>query len=306
MSHFLILLATFNGERFLDEQIQSIKDQTVDQVSILVSDDGSTDRTLSILRRWQKIWDKGDFTVVKGPKKGFEENFRSLIIKAEPSYDLYAFCDQDDVWMAEKLADASECLGQFGADTYAMLCGRTKLINENGSTVGYSPEMRVEPNFKNALVQSIAGANTMVFNCKTLKLLKTVSANASFVSHDWWTYLWVTGAGGTVVYEGVPKILYRQHESNIIGSNSGLSSRLVRVRKILDGVFRRWTDRNLDGLSLSSSYLTEQNRALVRNIVRARQRSSLRYFFFLVQNKIHRQTTLGNISLLVAAIFGKI
>src|SRR5665213_3252287 len=103
-----VLLGTFNGARFLDEQLESLAAQDVANVDIYASDDGSTDSTLAILERWST----GVFEISGGPRKGFSENFRSLVLSAgeRADADFIAFCDQDDIWDTDKFTAAMAAL----------------------------------------------------------------------------------------------------------------------------------------------------------------------------------------------------
>lgn len=98
-----ILLCTYNGARFLAEQLESLEYQTHQNWVVIASDDGSTDLTLEILQQYQAKWPSGKLTIRGGPQKGFSQNFLSLACDPEIKANYYAFCDQDDVWLPEKL-----------------------------------------------------------------------------------------------------------------------------------------------------------------------------------------------------------
>ena len=98
-----ILLCTYNGARFLAEQLDSLEAQTHQNWIVISSDDGSTDQTLEILYQYQAKWPAGKLTIRSGPQKGFCQNFLSLACDPEIKADYYAFCDQDDVWLIDKL-----------------------------------------------------------------------------------------------------------------------------------------------------------------------------------------------------------
>src|SRR3546814_1588664 len=98
------------------------------------------------------------------------------------------------------------------------------------------------------LVQSIAGGNTMVFNRSAHVLLQEAGDLLNLPSHDWWAYQLISGAGGRVYYDAEPNVLYRQHEANIVGSNSGISARLTRIRLLLGGRFHQWNEQTLHAL----------------------------------------------------------
>ena len=100
---------------------------------------------------------------------------------------------------------------------------------------------RRRPSFENALVQSLAGGNTMVFNCAAKRLLEK-AGSLDIVAHDWWTYKLTTAAGGFVVYDPEPSVEYRQHGQNLIGSNSSIFAKIQRIRMLLSNRFRDWND----------------------------------------------------------------
>lgn len=306
-SIFCVLLATYNGARHLDVQLRSVAEQNVARINVIASDDGSTDDTLAILKHWQKHWSKGKFDILKGPCAGFAENFRSLMIQAETAHaDFLAFSDQDDVWLSDKLAVAASALDQAADKVPQLYCGRTTMVNEAGRPLGQSLLMARPPSFRNALVQSIAGGNTMVMNRPAASLLRAVSNENSFVSHDWWAYLWVTGVGGKVVYDHIPRIFYRQHGDNLIGSNSNTIARLSRMRRLLKGQFSAWTDHNLKGLLREQSWLTDENADLLRRFAASRAKSRQAFLHLVWSEGIFRQSRAGTVSLYLAIALGRL
>jgi len=190
-----ILLATYNGGAFLREQLASYEAQHHGNWYVWASDDGSTDRTLEILAEYQERWGKR-MTVVAGPHQGFVANFLSLVCRPEINADYYAYSDQDDLWEPEKLTRAVAWLSMVPPSIPALYCARTRLVDEQGRDRGFSPLMRRPPSFANALMQNIAGGNTMVFNAAACALLRSVEPGVEVVTFDWWTYLVVTGCGG--------------------------------------------------------------------------------------------------------------
>jgi glycosyltransferase involved in cell wall biosynthesis len=139
-----------------------------------VSDDGSTDATAATVEAWRSRWNKGSLTLVEGPGKGFAANFRSMIIDPRIDADYYAFCDQDDVWERDRLESAIRWMQGEDMEAPLLFCSRTATISEAGDPAGHSPLFRRPPSFRNALVQSIAGGNTMFFNREARDLLAKV------------------------------------------------------------------------------------------------------------------------------------
>lgn len=301
-----ILMGTYNGERFLKEQLDSIAAQTHSNWELHVSDDGSTDNTLAILDTTTSSWLHHKTTVRAGPRKGFVANFLSLACDPEIEADYYAFSDQDDVWENDKLARALEWLQTVAPHTPALYCSRTRLIDEKGQTIGFSPLFRRKPSFRNALVQSIAGANSMVFNKAARKLLLMSDYQTPVVSHDWWVYMLVTGCSGEVFYDPRPSIGYRQHEQNLVGSNVGWRSRYVRIMASFRGRFTEWNDMNIAALLGLKDCLSSESRTTLKHFVHLRSASPFNRLNGLTATGLYRQTTPGNISLFVATLLGKI
>jgi glycosyltransferase involved in cell wall biosynthesis len=301
-----ILMATYNGAAYLEEQLVSLRAQSYPWIDIIVSDDGSQDGTPDILRQWLERWDKGRFVMRHGPGKGFAENFRSLIVDPAIDADYFAFCDQDDIWEPDKLETAVSRLRAFAHGMPALFCSRTLTITENGRAVGASPLFARNPSFRNALVQSLAGGNTMVLNRAALSLVKSASIRSGFVSHDWWAYLLVSGAGGQVFYCSRPLVRYRQHGSNQVGANTSLGARLGRLRRLIEGQFWRWSEENLAGLEANADLLTPD---AIQSLVRFREARTAalpRRLFQLVRSGVYRQTLTGNIGLYVAALIKRL
>jgi len=111
-----------------------------------------------------------------------------------------------------------------------------------------SPLFKKPPSFSNALVQSIAGDNTMAFNKALRDLIVQSTTNTQAVSHDWWCYQIISGAGGVVLYDTKPSLNYRQHQENLVGSNDNWFARLTLVRYLWEGKLRFWNDINLTAL----------------------------------------------------------
>lgn len=302
---FAILLATYNGARWLDAQLHSLAAQDRARIDVTVSDDGSTDGTGALLAEWARRWRKGRFEVVSGPGRGFAENFRFLLGRDVGDATYVAFCDQDDLWLPGKLGIAAAALREFG-ERPALFCSRTELMDESGSMTGHSPAFPRPPGFANALVQSIAGGNTMVLNRAAFRLVSEAAGRAAFVSHDWFCYLMVSGAGGEVVFSHEPLVRYRQHASNLVGANIGWRARLERLTAALGGRFTRWNDVNLAALDRCQNLLTEDARLQLDRFKAAREGSLPQRLAALRRSGVYRQTASGQVSLWLAALLGKL
>lgn len=306
LTHVTIFMCTFNGEQFLAQQLDSIANQTFANWSVIVSDDGSTDGTLEILQRYRDNWGEEKLDVRQGPRRGFAANFLSVTCSVRNRSHFYAWADQDDIWRNNKLEAALSVLQRYPSDTPLLYSARTELIDGAGSSIGFSPAFKRAPSFANALVQSIGGGNTMVFNSQAHDLLLHAGPDLDIVAHDWWVYLLVAGVGGEVVHDLTPTLLYRQHDANIIGSNTGWGARVVRLRTMFNGRSQSWNDRNIAALSSVSSRMSPENGVRFECFRKARSSKLIRRFLYLKRCGIYRQTVLGNLGLFLAALLGKL
>lgn len=301
-----VLLATYNGARFLNEQLQTIEAQRVGRINIWAGDDGSSDKTLEILASWQERWKRGEFHLIVGPGKGYVENFRHLVIAAASERGYLAFSDQDDIWDRDKLSIAIAFLKAVPLSEPALYGGRTRIVGSDGQMIGMSPLFKRRPTFSNALVQSIAGGNTMVLNRTAANLLAETCELTSFVSHDWWCYQIVSGAGGHVIYDPSPRIGYRQHEGNAIGENQGWQARVKRIAALADGHFAVWNDCNIRALERCRDKLSDESKCLLDAFQDVRIGGPSRAVCNLWRYGIRRQTFASDLALYAAAALGKL
>lgn len=301
-----VLLCTMQAQRFLAEQLNSIATQSHPRWSIWASDDGSDDHTHAILEYYQSHWGEDRISIHDGPAEGSTANFLSLSCRADIDADYFAYADQDDVWEADKLERAVAWLKTVPDDVPALYGSRTLLVDARNQHIGYSPLFEREPDFRNALVQSIAGGNTMVFNRAARDLLRQAGETVEAVTHDWWAYMLVTGCGGQVHYDPYPTVRYRQHSNNQFGSNVSVLAQLKRARQLLRGRFRDWVDANLRALHQVRHLMTPESRQVLDDFVAARQRPLVARLLGLRRAGIFRQTRLGNAGLAVAALINRL
>ena len=300
-----ILMCTKDGAAFLGEQLASIAWQTHDNWSLIVSDDGSRDATLSILSQFAEGRPHA-IVVRNGPQQGVCANFLSLATDPSIAADYFAFSDQDDIWYEDKLERALKWLCTVPADVPAVYCGRTELVSNDGRSYGLSPLFSRPIAFRNAIVQSLGGGNTMVFNAAAKRLLEA-TGRLDVVLHDWWLYQLVSAVGGAIHYDPRPMLKYRQHPGNLIGSNLGWGARLVRLRMIFRGRFRDWNAKNVAALARIPAHLiTPQNRKTLALFAEARTAPLFKRLYCLRQSGIYRQTLLGNLGLILATILKRI
>jgi glycosyltransferase involved in cell wall biosynthesis len=303
-----ILLATYNGAQFLTEQLESIARQTHSAWTLTISDDGSTDNTLALVAEFAARITQ-PLTVLQGPRqKSSTRNFCHLIQNAPDaeSSDLYAFCDQDDVWLDNKLERAVEWHEQQQTHAVRLYCSRTQFVDEQLNPIGLSPGIQRPPSFGNALVQNIASGNTMVFNQAVLKGLQKVRPEHS-VWHDWTTYLVATALGGLVHFQDSPSLLYRQHQRNVVGSNNNLNQLVRSITLSIRGRYQCRISKNQ--LAIKDMGLQENNKFIeLSTLIKLIRISSnpLKRAWLFNRSKLHRQGRVSHAILWVAALLGKL
>lgn len=220
--------------------------------------------------------------------------------------DYYAYSDQDDIWLPNKLAVALNYFQNFNdLSVPHVYSGRTHLVDESLNPLGLSPLFGLQRSFRNALVQSIAGGNTMVFNRAAKKVLEQAGIQ-SVVSHDWWTYQLISGVGGIVHYDQTPYILYRQHPDSLIGSNQSIRSKFTRILYVIDGRFKLWNEINCKALKQISDMLTFESGEVLNTFIKLRSASFIDRVRLLEVCGLYRQSLFGTISLWFAIILNKI
>lgn len=301
-----ILMCTYNGAAFLQEQLESFARQSHTSWTLYVSDDASTDATRQLLADYQQRWGEDRMKVFDGPCQGFGKNFVSLLKRPEVQGRFYAFSDQDDVWFEDKLERSVARLVTLSASRPALYCSRTRLVDVSRNAVGFSPLFSRRPSFRNALVQSLAGANTMLINQPAREVLMQLPEDARIVAHDWLAYMLVTACGGDAFYDAQPSLEYRQHGNNLIGANNRLVDRLNRLCNMLSGRFVEWNDANLKILQAMRPLLTQENRTVLEHFENVRRSGIAVRLCEFYRSGVYRQTFVGNITLIIAAFLARI
>ena len=297
-----ILLCTYNGERYLDEQLNSVLNQTHTNWRIYASDDGSNDETLRILEKFQEKVGTDRIIIINGPRNGPTSNFLSLISRVDGDYEYFAFCDQDDVWHEEKLFRAVKLLIGVENQVPAVYCSSTRYIASNGRFLQCSYVFKGKPSFKNALVQCIAGGNTMVFNKMAKNILSKTPKFQMLVAHDWWLYILITAYGGYVHYDKAPSVDYRQHSNALVGENRSINSKIKRILMLLDGRYKKWTNLNITALDAISHELPLHSKQTLDFFKKIKRSSFFTRVFIFIYSGIRRQTFMGNIALAIAVL----
>jgi glycosyltransferase involved in cell wall biosynthesis len=296
-----VLLSTYNGERYLAEQLDSLFAQRGVVVDLLVRDDGSRDGTLEILRGYAAR--HPGMRIHEGRNLGVVGSYLELLrLAAEYDTPLFAFCDQDDVWLPGKLAAAAERLTQ-DAGTPRMFCSAVRYVDAGLHELGVS-RTRQRPGFRNAIVENIAVGCTTVFNRAALDLVNSAPPRHALM-HDWWLYL-VVSAFGQVVFDPLPNILYRQHGANVVGGTTStmrmMMTRLKRLKLRREGTFR-CSSQAEEFLRCFGGRVDAAQRRTIEDMLAARD-SVTRRIRFAFSGQVHRANWLDDLLLRVLVIAG--
>ena len=216
-----VLLATFNGELYLSEFLDSLVQQQGVKIHLRVSDDGSADGTLNIIDSYKNKF--ASCQVYNGPQNGPSANFFSLIEKA--TYEFVALADQDDIWLPNHLLLS---LNRLAEDTNSPSI-TFSAVTEFGEKLKYEtiwPSRFPGEDIKSILTENPARGCTFVLNQKAVKLI-CLHKPMSAVMHDWWILL-LLYTSGKVSWSEIPEVKYRIHSYNVIGGKHSFSIRLSK------------------------------------------------------------------------------
>ncbi len=305
--HIRILMGTYQGADYLQAQLDSFTAQTHDNWSLWVSDDGSTDATPGILKRFAEAHPDREIRLCTGSKKGICANFLSLLTHHDlPGDSLIALSDQDDVWAPDRLAAVAAHLGP-GRRGAPMLYGSDTIVTDAAlRPLGRTRRYKWQPGFPNALLQNMVAGNTMALSAAGLALVRRAQPATPVPCHDWWLYLLITGAGGRVAYDPVPRVFYRQHGANTLGAHRGLRAALRRVACLRDGTYRDWIASNLAALDSVRVHLTAPHRACVKRLCATQGTGGVARLSSLHRAGARRHDRAGQLAVSVMALTGHV
>lgn len=222
-----VIMSTYNGEKFVREQLDSIVNQTYKNVEIVVRDDGSSDGTVEIIKEYQKKYN--NIKLHEGENLGFIKSFFELLKLADADY--YSYADQDDVWMENKIELAVEELNKLDDSKPNMVFGNSDYYNEEMKFIGKG-EKNKKYSFLKALFACCGQGMTMTVNKKTREMIIENTPKSCFF-HDWWTYLLCIGLGN-VAYNNVTTVKYRRRKENATSEGQGYIRLLIwRIKNLL-------------------------------------------------------------------------
>lgn len=230
-SSIAVVMSTYNGAAHVADQVESVLAQDVPNMRLFVRDDGSTDATLKILEPYAS---QGRIVLFAEGNAGVTRSFIELVTRVANGYDFVAFCDQDDIWHANKLSRALEVLSAHD-QTLPLLYGSECIYcDKDMHPLGKSHLNRQGVSFATTLYENIASGNTQVMNQTLARLVAQAGAEGVYY-HDWWVTL-LASALGEVLFDDAACIDYRRTGDNVSPSGTNALGLLrFRVRSFLQG-----------------------------------------------------------------------
>jgi rhamnosyltransferase len=241
MKRVLVMMSTYNGAKFVKEQIESILHQNNVDVQLLIRDDGSNDQTVDIVRVYLTVYH--NIELVVGTNIGCKKSFYQLLEIACEKYtdcDYYAFADQDDVWLLDKLYVGVVQLAASQSVYKLYFC------NVQAVDCALSPLAGSETPIQNNLIANIIASQvqgcTMIFNYQVAEMAARLCSQVNALPmsllpyHDGWIALLCHALGATVIYDETPHMYYRIHGQNVVGVNCGNVHRIIsRIKRHISG-----------------------------------------------------------------------
>jgi len=299
-----ILLSTYNGAIFLSEQIDSILNQSYTDWKLIIRDDSSTDKTKEVLQTYQNRYPK-KIVVQKNSDEnlGVTLNFSKLLESSSAPYIM--FCDQDDVWLPEKVELTLKKMIEVeksNPDTPLLIHTDLKVVNTNldilsdsyWSYQGLDPEYDI---LNRLLVQNVITGCTVMINKKLADIALPIPDKA--IMHDWWLGL-VAASFGQVHHIDIPTMLYRQHANNDTGATSfNLHTILKKLQNLSNINLEKYTVQAELLLSRYSEDLKPEQKTLLEAFIATKNQSWIKSKQTLVKYKILKQDIFRNIGLLL-------
>ena len=294
-----ILLSTYNGEKYLKEQLDSLLRQDgIENIKISIRDDGSTDNTCEILKVYEERY---NFNVTYGINIGVNASMTELLKNADETFDFFAFCDQDDVWNDNRVSVAISALKRRSNEKPLLWGCMEQLSDENLHAISMMPIPEHLGNFYNAIVQNKLYGHTQIFNKPMRNLILRVPANVIYM-YDWIAYI-LASTFGEVLYENRCLGKYRQHGDNAIGCElKRFSLMKKRLKRLLTNDYKRVSIQMACIYEIFYNKLNEGQQKELRRFLNSRQNFFKRLLYIFI-TKIKRNTYLESLEFRILYLF---
>lgn len=296
MKKVQVLMSSYNGEKYIKQQIESIFNQQNVLVECIVRDDGSTDKTKEILKELAKRY--SNLKLIEGENIGWKKSFCEVVKYYDKNIGYFAFADQDDVWLPNKLTRGIEELEKIKEEKAKLYYSDVYLVNENLDIIGKKRNLK-PPKFKEeSLFKCYGQGCTMIFNKLALELFLKSNSLKEEISHEYWISVLCVYFGKVIYDKNYCSMYYRQHNSNIFGANR--KNNLFLLKKGIKNFFSKKNNYSFFcGKELYEEYgelLMKDEKEFIYNLLI--YKSSLKIKIkLLFDSRIKRYTFLGTVFL---------
>ena len=243
MYNVAVLMSTYNGEKYLSEQIDSILSQKDVNIDLYIRDDGSNDNTVNHIKDYMRIYN--NVFLYNENNIGISNSFMELLYKVPTTYDYYAFSDQDDIWFENKIIKAIEFLNYNKKNIYT---SNQTLVDKNNNIIGnrYNDQDKINIKPIEILFTNMLAGCTMVFSNIFYKLIVEKNNRPSKDILDKRIYdVWFSLVGSLhneLVYDKNSYIYYRQHDNNVVGAykDSSIKKLFIKFKKLFNKNIRNF------------------------------------------------------------------
>lgn len=294
-----ILLASYNGEKFIENQLDSLFAQTYTNWKLFIRDDGSTDKTVSIINKYIAKDRRINLLIDDKKNLGSCQNFATLMHITQNQFQYTMFCDQDDSWLPFKIEDTLSQMQQLEEqqETEIPLLVYTNFqYADNNLTIieskkNYQSTKVSRLSFAHLLAQNPAYGCTMMMNKKLAELASAIPSEAE--NHDYWVAL-TASALGKIFYLKKKTIYYRQHNNNI-STNYDNNSIVKRFKRIVmqQKNFEDVRKKIAMAIAFKASYYTllkNADKKILNDYINFGTVRKLSMLFKNIKNGVRRQT----------------
>ncbi len=232
LSSVAVLLSSYNGEKYIEEQIESILDQKDVDLALIIRDDSSTDNTRNVLKSYMT---NSRITIKYGVNRlGASQSFLSLL-KCSAKYDYISLSDQDDIWPESKLKEAIKQIEQNNTKKEPVVYASSVYLCDTKGDVFSVWKSKPKKKFSEAIFQNSLMGNTIVFNKEFCSLLNSFDLPKRLIMHDWWIYLTATMLNAKILYDETPRNKHRQHPKNTVGVKNLVNAINSNLNELIKG-----------------------------------------------------------------------
>lgn len=301
----LVLMSTYNGEKYLEAQIESILNQKgISEVNLFIRDDGSSDGSVDIIEQLHKKY-TDRIIVEHGENIGYNASYFQLLkLTKESEYDFYSFSDQDDVWLPEKLYCAVKKLREGRQDIPKLYASTSYLVHDDLIPYGITRKKRRALHFYNCLIQDICPGHTEVFNPCLHRLMQ-----ADFIAERVYVYdSWLMNYArlyGEIYFDNSPHCYYRQHEKNELGYRKGkIGQILLSIKRGLKGDGKKYRTQIQYFYELNKEEIQKQG--FEKEVLLFLQSTNtLQRLNFVFRTKFYRQSLMETLFFYAAVLLNK-